>query len=158
MRARFYCRETTGFAYAGKALYCRHARRAAQVRSASRGNFAAAARKRAYSRIVRCFPALFSSIRCLMYSTIFTASFPAIFGRSRNVIFAIPARMQERIYILQLNRISRSGCFRTGSSVMACAAICASRLAAIGSGLVAFLPIVYPPFLPSTVPEDCCRN
>ena len=117
-----------------------------------------AARKRAYSSIVRCFPALFSSIRCVMCSTIFTASFPAIFWRSRNVIFAIPARMQERIYILQLNRISRSRRFRTGSSGMACAAICASRLAAIGSGLVAFLPIVYPPLLPSTVPEDCCRN
>lgn len=43
-----------------------------------------AARKRAYSNIVRCFPALFSSIRCVMCSTIFTASFPAIFWRSRN--------------------------------------------------------------------------
>ena len=158
MRARFYCRETTGFAYACKALYYRHARPVAQVRSASRKNFTAGCpqaglfqHRQMFSRSVFLHPVL-------MCSTIFTASFPAIFGRSRNVIFAIPARMQERIYILQLNRISRSGCFRTGSSVMACAAVCASRLAAIGSELVAFLPIVYPPFLPSTAPEDCCRN
>lgn len=41
MRARFYCRETTGFAYACKALYYRHARPVAQVRSASRQNFTA---------------------------------------------------------------------------------------------------------------------
>ena len=41
MRARFYCRETTGFAYACKALYYRHARPVAQVRFASRKNFTA---------------------------------------------------------------------------------------------------------------------
>lgn len=63
-RARFYCRGTTGFAYACKALYYRHARPVAQgtVRPAAK-ILLPAARKRAYSSIVRCFPALFSSIR-----------------------------------------------------------------------------------------------
>lgn len=84
MRARFYCRETTGFAYACKALYYRHARPVAQVRFASRKNFTAGCpqaglfqHRQMFSRSVFLHPVL-------MCSTIFTASFPAIFWRSRN--------------------------------------------------------------------------
>ena len=84
MRARFYCRGTTGFAYACKALYYRHARPVAQVRSASRKNFTAGCpqaglfqHRQMFSRSVFLHPVL-------MCSTIFTASFPAIFWRSRN--------------------------------------------------------------------------
>ncbi len=84
MRARFYCRGTTGFTYACKALYYRHARPVAQVRSASRKNFTAGCpqaglfqHRQMFSRSVFLHPVL-------MCSTIFTASFPAIFWRSRN--------------------------------------------------------------------------
>ena len=67
MRARFYCRETTGFAYACKALYYRHARPVAQVRSASRKNFTAGCpqaglfqHRQMFSRSVFLHPVLMS--------------------------------------------------------------------------------------------------